>query len=82
MVGAGTGLILGGTLLGPEAGEAITAVQTAVLGKMPYTAVRGMIINHPVITEGLIILLDALSRGRPSGTAGPRLLVQEAGHGR
>ncbi|MEV8047119.1 mercuric reductase [Streptomyces griseoluteus] len=55
-----TGRILGVSLLGHEAGEALTTVQTAMLANMPYTALRDMIIAHPTMTEGLNLLFGAV----------------------
>ncbi|WP_186149098.1 FAD-dependent oxidoreductase [Burkholderia gladioli] len=52
--------ILGFTMLGVNAGEVMTAVQMAMLGELPYTAVRDAIIAHPLISEGLNILLNAV----------------------
>jgi probable pyridine nucleotide-disulfide oxidoreductase len=49
--------ILGFTMLGTNAGDVVTAVQMAMLGGLPYTAVRDAIIAHPLISEGLNILL-------------------------
>jgi probable pyridine nucleotide-disulfide oxidoreductase len=48
--------ILGFTMLGTNAGDVVTAVQMAMLGKLPYTAVRDAIISHPLISEGLNLL--------------------------
>ncbi len=48
--------ILGFTMLGTNAGEVVTAVQMAMLGRLPYTAVRDAIISHPLISEGLNLL--------------------------
>jgi pyruvate/2-oxoglutarate dehydrogenase complex dihydrolipoamide dehydrogenase (E3) component len=45
--------ILGFTAFGPEAGELLAVVQTAMLGAMPYTALREAIYTHPTIAEGL-----------------------------
>jgi pyruvate/2-oxoglutarate dehydrogenase complex dihydrolipoamide dehydrogenase (E3) component len=56
IVDANTDRILGFTMLGTNAGEVITAVQMAMIGNLPYTAVRDSIIAHPVIAEGLNIL--------------------------
>ncbi|MCX4580592.1 FAD-dependent oxidoreductase [Streptomyces sp. NBC_01571] len=55
-----TDRILGVSLLGPEAGETLTTVQTAILADMPYTALRDMIITHPTMTEGLNLLFAAV----------------------
>ncbi len=45
--------ILGFTMIGPEAGEVVAVVQTAMLAGMPYTAVRDAIYTHPTMAEGL-----------------------------
>ncbi|MFF1955526.1 dihydrolipoyl dehydrogenase family protein [Streptomyces sp. NPDC058220] len=52
--------ILGVALLGAEAGETLTTVQTAMLADLPYTALRDMIITHPTMSEGLNLLFAAL----------------------
>ena len=48
--------IMGFTMLGPEAGEVMTVVQTAMMGRMPYTALRDAVIAHPTMAEGLNVL--------------------------
>nr|WP_321983260.1 mercuric reductase [uncultured Lichenicoccus sp.] len=48
--------ILGFTMLGPEAGEVMTVVQTAMMARMPYTALRDAVIAHPTMAEGLNVL--------------------------
>ena len=45
--------ILGFTAFGAEASELMAAVQTAMLGGMPYTALRDTIWTHPTAAEGL-----------------------------
>jgi pyruvate/2-oxoglutarate dehydrogenase complex dihydrolipoamide dehydrogenase (E3) component len=45
--------ILGFTMFGPEAGEVMPVVQTAMLAGLPYTALRDAIIAHPTMAEGL-----------------------------
>lgn len=45
--------ILGFAMIGPEAGEVMAVVQTAMVAGMPYTALRDMIIAHPTMAEGL-----------------------------
>jgi pyruvate/2-oxoglutarate dehydrogenase complex dihydrolipoamide dehydrogenase (E3) component len=57
LIAAHSDEILGFTMVGTNAGEVVTAVQMAMLGHLPYTAVRDAIIAHPLISEGLIILL-------------------------
>ena len=41
--------ILGFGMLGPEAGEVMAVVQTAMLGGLPYTVLRDAILTHPTI---------------------------------
>jgi pyruvate/2-oxoglutarate dehydrogenase complex dihydrolipoamide dehydrogenase (E3) component len=45
--------ILGFAMVGPEAGEVVAVVQTAMLAGMPYTGLRDAIITHPTMAEGL-----------------------------
>ncbi|MGQ4351095.1 dihydrolipoyl dehydrogenase family protein [Streptomyces sp. SAS_275] len=56
VIDAPSGRILGATLLGPDAGEVLTTVQTAMLAQLPYTALRDMPITHPTMAEGLNLL--------------------------
>ncbi|WP_329459621.1 dihydrolipoyl dehydrogenase family protein [Streptomyces sp. NBC_01497] len=60
VIEAGTGRILGVTLLGPESGETLATVQTAMIAGLPYTALRDMVITHPTMTEGLNMLFSAV----------------------
>jgi len=46
--------ILGFTAFGVEASEMMAVVQTAMLGHLPYTALRDAIFTHPTSAEGLI----------------------------
>jgi probable pyridine nucleotide-disulfide oxidoreductase len=57
LIDARSDAILGFTMLGTNAGDVVTAVQMAMIGNLPYTAVRDAIIAHPLISEGLNILL-------------------------
>ncbi len=52
--------ILGFTAFGFEASEQMTAVQTAMIGRMPYTMLRDAILTHPTMSEGLNQLLAAV----------------------
>jgi probable pyridine nucleotide-disulfide oxidoreductase len=56
LVAAGSDEILGFTMLGAQAGEVVSTVQMAMLGQLPYTAVRDEILSHPTIGEGLNLL--------------------------
>ncbi|MEV7816343.1 MULTISPECIES: FAD-dependent oxidoreductase [Streptomyces] len=51
--------ILGVALLGPEAAEVVTVVQTAMLAGLPYTALRDGLIAHPTMAEGLNALFTS-----------------------
>jgi pyruvate/2-oxoglutarate dehydrogenase complex dihydrolipoamide dehydrogenase (E3) component len=48
--------ILSFTMLGPEAGEVMAVVQTAMLAGMPYWGLREAIFTHPTMAEGLVFL--------------------------
>src|SRR5438445_783548 len=52
--------ILGFTIVGPEAGEVMAAVQTAMLGGLPYTVFCDAILTHPTMAEGLNALFAAV----------------------
>jgi pyruvate/2-oxoglutarate dehydrogenase complex dihydrolipoamide dehydrogenase (E3) component len=52
--------ILGFTMIGAEAGEVMTAVQTAILAGLPYERLRDAVIAHPTMAEGLGPLLANL----------------------
>jgi pyruvate/2-oxoglutarate dehydrogenase complex dihydrolipoamide dehydrogenase (E3) component len=54
--------ILGFTAFGAEASELMAVVQTAMLGRMPYTVLRDAIFAHPIAAEGL----DGLFANPPS----------------
>jgi pyruvate/2-oxoglutarate dehydrogenase complex dihydrolipoamide dehydrogenase (E3) component len=48
--------ILGFTAFSAEASELLAAVQTAMLGGLPYTMLRDGIFAHPTMAEGLVVL--------------------------
>jgi pyruvate/2-oxoglutarate dehydrogenase complex dihydrolipoamide dehydrogenase (E3) component len=52
--------ILGFTALGAEASETMAAVQTAMLGRLPYTVLRDAIFTHPTMAESLVFLLGSV----------------------
>jgi pyruvate/2-oxoglutarate dehydrogenase complex dihydrolipoamide dehydrogenase (E3) component len=60
LVDARSDRILGFTMFGPEAGEVMAAVQTAMLAGMPYTGLRDAILAHPTMAEGLGGLFSAV----------------------
>ena len=49
--------ILGFTVFGAEASELVATVQVAMLGDLPYTALRDALFTHPTAAEGLTSLL-------------------------
>jgi pyruvate/2-oxoglutarate dehydrogenase complex dihydrolipoamide dehydrogenase (E3) component len=51
--------ILGFTVFGIDGGEIMSAVQIAMIGNLPYTAVRDAILAHPTLMEGLVVLFSA-----------------------
>jgi pyruvate/2-oxoglutarate dehydrogenase complex dihydrolipoamide dehydrogenase (E3) component len=52
--------ILGFSAFGFEASEQMAAVQTAMLGHLPYTILRGAIFTHPTMSEGLNQLMASV----------------------
>ncbi|HEX3336408.1 MAG TPA: FAD-dependent oxidoreductase [Jatrophihabitans sp.] len=57
LIAADTDEILGFTVFGTEASELMAAVQTAMIARIPYTALRSAIYAHPTAAEGLTFLL-------------------------
>ncbi len=63
--------ILGFTAIGPHAGEILSVVQTAMMGKLPYTALRDAVFTHPTMAEGLGPLFGGVpARTQTSATTG------------
>jgi pyruvate/2-oxoglutarate dehydrogenase complex dihydrolipoamide dehydrogenase (E3) component len=52
--------ILGAAVLGIEGGEIMSALQIAMMGKLPYTALRDAVFAHPTLCESLNNLFMAL----------------------
>jgi pyruvate/2-oxoglutarate dehydrogenase complex dihydrolipoamide dehydrogenase (E3) component len=57
LIAKDTDQILGFTAFGFEASELMSAVQTAMVGHLPYTVLRDAIFTHPTMSEGLNVLL-------------------------
>jgi pyruvate/2-oxoglutarate dehydrogenase complex dihydrolipoamide dehydrogenase (E3) component len=57
LVGAIDDRILGFSMIGAEAGEVMTAVQTAMLAGLPYPKLRDSVIAHLTYAEDLGPLL-------------------------
>jgi hypothetical protein len=76
-------IILGFTGLGVGVGEVLSSVQIAMLGGLPYTALRDAILTHPTLARrrlrparasGSLIALGVEQRGSAASLmAGPRI---------
>src|SRR6266567_3380663 len=60
IVDADTQQILGCAILGLEGGEIMTIIQVAMMGKLPYTALKEGMFAHPTLAEGLNFLFMML----------------------
>ena len=61
IVDANTDQILGATILGIEGGEIMSMLQLAMMGNLPYTALRDGTFAHPALAESLNNLFSTLS---------------------
>ena len=57
--------ILGAAILGIEGGEIASILQVAMMGNLPYTALRDGIFSHPTLAESLNDLF--MSMDMPTG---------------
>jgi pyruvate/2-oxoglutarate dehydrogenase complex dihydrolipoamide dehydrogenase (E3) component len=53
VVDAESGQILGAAVLGIEGGEIMTQLQLAMMGRLPYTALKDGVFAHPTLAESL-----------------------------
>ncbi|GHO81004.1 hypothetical protein KSD_87750 [Ktedonobacter sp. SOSP1-85] len=60
IVDAETQQILGCAILSIEGGEIMTIIQVAMMGKLPYTALKEGTFTHPLLAEGLNALFMTL----------------------
>jgi pyruvate/2-oxoglutarate dehydrogenase complex dihydrolipoamide dehydrogenase (E3) component len=60
VIDADTGQILGCAILGIEGGEIMSALQIAMMGRVPYTALRDAAFAHPTLAESLNNLFMAI----------------------
>ncbi len=58
LIGKESDEIVGFTAFGVEASELMAAVQTAMVGRLPYTVLRDALFAHPTMAEGLVSLLE------------------------
>lgn len=68
LIGAQTDEILGFTAIGTQAGELMSVVQTAMIAKLPYTALRDAIFAHPTMAEGLTVLFAGAPAAQTKGS--------------
>jgi pyruvate/2-oxoglutarate dehydrogenase complex dihydrolipoamide dehydrogenase (E3) component len=52
--------ILGAAILGIEGGEVMSALEIAIMGKLPYTSLRDGVFAHPTLAESLNNLFMAM----------------------
>jgi pyruvate/2-oxoglutarate dehydrogenase complex dihydrolipoamide dehydrogenase (E3) component len=64
IVDAETNQILGAAVLGIEGGEIMSAIEIAMMGKLPYTALRDGVFAHPTLAESLNNLFTAMDSGK------------------
>jgi pyruvate/2-oxoglutarate dehydrogenase complex dihydrolipoamide dehydrogenase (E3) component len=64
IVDAETNQILGAAVLGIEGGEIMSAIEIAMMGKLPYTTLRDGIFAHPTLAESLNNLFTAMDSGK------------------
>lgn len=60
VVDAKTNQILGAAVLGIEGGEIMSMLETAMMGKLPYTVLRDATYAHPTLAESLNSLFMAM----------------------
>lgn len=63
VVDAESNQILGAAILGLEGGEVMAALEIAMMGKLPYTALRDGTFAHPTLVESLNNLFMAMDSG-------------------
>jgi pyruvate/2-oxoglutarate dehydrogenase complex dihydrolipoamide dehydrogenase (E3) component len=64
LVDAETSLILGAAVLGIEGGEIMSAIEIAMMGKLPYTALRDGVFAHPTLMELLNNLFTGMDKAK------------------
>ncbi|MCI4320120.1 MAG: FAD-dependent oxidoreductase [Thermoplasmata archaeon] len=75
LVAADSDRILGFMAMGAEASELLAAMQTAMIGGLPYTSIRDGIFAHPTVSEGLVFLFRGQpvhKSGKPGGVGAER----------
>ncbi len=59
-----TNQILGAAVLGLEGGEVMSAIEIAMMGKLPYTALKDGVFAHPTLSESLNNLFMAMDSNK------------------
>jgi len=59
-----TNQILGAAILGIKGGEIMSALEIAMMGKLPYTALRDGIFAHPTLAESLNNLFTTMDSSK------------------
>lgn len=61
LVNPDTREILGAAVLGADGGEIMSMIEIAMMGKLPYTALRDAIFAHPTFAESLNVLFGNIA---------------------
>ena len=64
LVDPDTDQILGAAIFGVEGGEIMSMLQIAMMGKLPYTALRDAVFAHPTFAESLNNLFGSFEDGK------------------
>jgi pyruvate/2-oxoglutarate dehydrogenase complex dihydrolipoamide dehydrogenase (E3) component len=62
VIDSSTGQILGATILGTQGGEVMAMLQIAMMGKLPYSALRDATFAHPTLAESLNTLFSNIEQ--------------------
>ncbi len=73
LLDADTGEILGCAVLGIEGGEIMAMMQIAMMGKLPYTALRDAVFSHPTLAESLNNLFASIDETPTRRAATPSM---------
>ena len=68
VIDADTDQILGAAILAVEGGEMMSVLQVAMMGKLPYTAIRDAIFTHPTLAEMLADLFTFMDMAAEAAT--------------
>jgi pyruvate/2-oxoglutarate dehydrogenase complex dihydrolipoamide dehydrogenase (E3) component len=60
IIDAANDRILGATILAVEGGELVHILYTLMLGKLPYTLLKGAVYIHPTLAEGFFAMMESV----------------------